>query len=277
MNNSSLWSSSIALSLLFVSVTSASAQESSKTQVNAIGTLQPESAGEMSGSGGLGLSGVGRGEVVGTRKYVHPLWFKAEGDYPLAHIDAVAARGEPNIQSCYVKTSAANGGFQGTIQVDFQIGKKGKLSALKFSQRGTLTPAFKACMGRELSTWSFPKPKSGKPVAAAIGLWFEAHAIYKQRESGAMGFGLQGVGGTVSSGKPTPSIIPGKPVVRGSLDKTIIRRVVRQHRNEIRYCYEKELIKTPGLSGQIRAKFIISGKGLVTSSTIGASTLKRER
>ncbi len=74
-----------------------------------------------------------------------------------------------------------------------------------------------------------------------------------------------------------PKIVPGRPRVQGSLDKEIIRRVVRQHRNEIRYCYEKQLQKNPKLSGEVKVKFIISGTGSVMSAVVSDSTLKNSK
>jgi TonB family protein len=71
-----------------------------------------------------------------------------------------------------------------------------------------------------------------------------------------------------------PKLVPGKPQVQGSLDKEIIRRVVRQHRNEIRYCYEKQLQKNPKLSGTVKVKFTISGTGSVISALVSSSSLK---
>ena len=74
-------------------------------------------------------------------------------------------------------------------------------------------------------------------------------------------------------GARVPKLVPGKPEVRGALDKEIIRRVVRQHRNEIRYCYEKELQKNPKLAGTVTVNFIISGTGSVMSARVSSSTV----
>lgn len=71
-----------------------------------------------------------------------------------------------------------------------------------------------------------------------------------------------------------PSVIPGPPVVTGSLDKEIIRRVVRRHRREISYCYEKELQKDKTLQGQVTVKFTISGTGSVIAAVVSATTMK---
>ncbi len=72
----------------------------------------------------------------------------------------------------------------------------------------------------------------------------------------------------------TPKTVSGKPEVMGSLDKEIIRRVVRLHRNEIRYCYEKQLQKDPELAGSITVKFVIARTGAVTSAVVSSSDLK---
>ena len=79
--------------------------------------------------------------------------------------------------------------------------------------------------------------------------------------------------------KPTrnPKLISGKPKVAGALDKKTIRRVERQHRNEIRYCYEKELQKNPKLAGTVKIKFTISGTGSVVAALVNSSTLDNSK
>ena len=57
-------------------------------------------------------------------------------------------------------------------------------------------------------------------------------------------------------------------------DKEIIRRIIRQHIAQIRYCYEKELTRSPGLFGKVRVEFVISAKGGVQSTKVIQTTLK---
>lgn len=71
-----------------------------------------------------------------------------------------------------------------------------------------------------------------------------------------------------------PQVVPGNPVVTGSLDKEIIRRVIRRHRREVAYCYERELQKDKTLSGQVKVKFTISGNGSVIAAVVSESSLK---
>jgi TonB family protein len=70
-----------------------------------------------------------------------------------------------------------------------------------------------------------------------------------------------------------PQIIPHPVTVRGSLDKEIVRRVVRAHLNEVRYCYERALARRPSLSGRVVANFTIAPTGRVIASLLQSSTL----
>ena len=71
------------------------------------------------------------------------------------------------------------------------------------------------------------------------------------------------------------NISAGSPMVMGSLNKELIRRVVQQHRSKFKYCYEKALLRQPGLSGKLVLRFIIAGDGRTSKVEIDpGSTLK---
>jgi hypothetical protein len=86
------------------------------------------------------------------------------------------------------------------------------------------------------------------------------------------GSGAGGLGGRQSR---VPSVTQGTAEVRGSLSKEVIRRVIRRHLNEVRFCYEQQLRQRPDLEGRVSVKFIISPTGSVQSSVVdsGRSTL----
>ena len=65
--------------------------------------------------------------------------------------------------------------------------------------------------------------------------------------------------------------------VLGSIDKTIIRRIVQRHLNEIRYCYDGEYHGRFGGSGSLVGQLVIAPTGKVVSAHIATSTLKNER
>ena len=70
----------------------------------------------------------------------------------------------------------------------------------------------------------------------------------------------------------TPGEVLGTPEIDASgYDRAIIQRVVRQHRREIRACYEGELQQHRDLVGRVVVTFIIDAAGRVASAAIRES------
>ena len=88
------------------------------------------------------------------------------------------------------------------------------------------------------------------------------------------GTGTYGSGVGVLGGKRVSDIgiTSSDPEVVGSLDKELIRQVIRSHRDQIRYCYETQLARFPNLKGKVAVKFVISAVGSVASSQVAQST-----
>jgi len=86
-------------------------------------------------------------------------------------------------------------------------------------------------------------------------------------------YGGRGVGVLASRKAKPPEIIPGMVTSHGSLDKEIIRRIVRRHLNEVKYCYDQALVRQPKLDGRLVAQFTIAGTGRVIASVVQSSTL----
>lgn len=60
---------------------------------------------------------------------------------------------------------------------------------------------------------------------------------------------------------------------RGALDKELVRREIRKHISEIKYCYEQQLVRAPSLSGRVAVRFVIVATGAVAASSIAESSL----
>ncbi len=86
------------------------------------------------------------------------------------------------------------------------------------------------------------------------------------------GYG-RGAGGLGGRRGRAPRIRSGAAMVKGSLSKEVIRRIVHRHINEVKFCYERQLAKRPDISGRVSIKFIISGTGAVQMSAVASSTL----
>jgi len=76
-------------------------------------------------------------------------------------------------------------------------------------------------------------------------------------------------------GSPPDGGAPAQP--RGSLDKEIIRRIIRRHINDVKWCYEQELVAKPLLAGRILVKFTIGASGDVIASELQHSTMGNPR
>ena len=86
-----------------------------------------------------------------------------------------------------------------------------------------------------------------------------------------------GQGKLAGKRKQSVDVETGPPMVFGSLDKEIIRRVINSHRSRIKYCYERELSKYPKLQGKIKVFFQIEGNGMVSTSKVRETTMNNER
>jgi TonB family protein len=92
-------------------------------------------------------------------------------------------------------------------------------------------------------------------------------------QGGGRGTGGHGGIDLGGKGKATTKIIPGKTTVVGGLDKDVIAKIIRQHQNEIKYCYESELNKNPNLAGKVAVAFTIDPAGAVADASVTETTL----
>lgn len=66
----------------------------------------------------------------------------------------------------------------------------------------------------------------------------------------------------------------GAPVVLGSLSKGVIVRVFTEHADQLKYCYDKQVLRNPGLAGQVVLKFVINGEGRTTAASVAETSLR---
>jgi hypothetical protein len=88
------------------------------------------------------------------------------------------------------------------------------------------------------------------------------------------GYGRGSGAGFGGRGKRVPRVRVAKAQVKGSLDKDIIRRIVRAHINEVRYCYNQGLTKDPNLEGRVKVQFTIGPTGAVPVAVVAEAAIK---
>jgi hypothetical protein len=83
--------------------------------------------------------------------------------------------------------------------------------------------------------------------------------------TGGLGSGTAGRRGQLAR-LPTLNIGQQDPAVT-ALDAAIIRRYLRRNLQKFQYCYEKELLAKPSISGTVTARFTVDRDGKVTSAS----------
>lgn len=67
--------------------------------------------------------------------------------------------------------------------------------------------------------------------------------------------------------------VPAKAAVKGSLDKEVVRRVVRRYIGDVQTCYDRGRKVDSELEGRVAIEFVIDERGKVPLAAVKASTL----
>lgn len=166
-----------------------------------------------------------------------------------------------------VLNSVANSSFAGIL---------GRGSAVGEAQEDIMGNLLAANIGDGFGTGGFSMLGTGNG-GGGTGQWTIGTGDFNTL--GGKGYGPgPGGGGELRRHVPRPpSVILGIATAKGSLDKDIIRRVVRLHMNEVKYCYDQELVRKAGVEGRISVQFIIAGTGQVISSFVQSTTMNDVR
>ncbi|MBL8951452.1 MAG: TonB family protein [Myxococcaceae bacterium] len=90
---------------------------------------------------------------------------------------------------------------------------------------------------------------------------------------GAPGGRRPGPGGADLGSKRESGPTTGPVRISDGLPRDLVAKVIRAHFNEIKYCYERELQHSPGLSGKVGIAFTIGPAGEVIEAAVSESTL----
>jgi metallo-beta-lactamase class B len=75
-------------------------------------------------------------------------------------------------------------------------------------------------------------------------------------------------------GYALPSTPPLDPIeVKGGIDKEVVRRIVRRHADEVKFCYEHALAANPTLAGRVVLNLTVAANGDVIDARVQDSTL----
>jgi len=74
------------------------------------------------------------------------------------------------------------------------------------------------------------------------------------------------------TGRVPGGVRPGPARTMGALSREQVRRTVRRHINEVRFCYQQSLQSHPELEGRVAVSFIVNSDGAVQSSTVASDS-----
>jgi hypothetical protein len=96
------------------------------------------------------------------------------------------------------------------------------------------------------------------------------------RGKGGAGIGALGAGniGKGAVGGQVTHAVARSVSAQGTIDKDAVAKVINSHLHEVSSCYERALLKEPGLAGKIVLEWNISTAGLVTTAKTKSSTMK---
>jgi hypothetical protein len=92
---------------------------------------------------------------------------------------------------------------------------------------------------------------------------------------GGSGAGYGRGAGVGFEGRPKrgPVVRQAVPQVSSALYKDTVRRIVRNHINEVRYCYNQALARDPNVAGRVSVQFTIGPTGKVPAAVVQESSL----
>jgi hypothetical protein len=96
------------------------------------------------------------------------------------------------------------------------------------------------------------------------------------RGKGGGGIGALGAGnvGKGSVGGTVGHVISRNMGIQGTIDREAVAKVINSHLSEVSACYERALLKEPGLAGKIILEWNISTAGSVTTAKTKSSTMR---
>lgn len=197
-------------------------------------------------------------------------------DYdPKAKQGRMAVKGDPDKEEIAKSTLTALFGAKGGGPRSYLFGSGGLGGELKGALGGVTGAEIGDATGLGGLGTRGTGPGGGGLSMNSVGLGALGTAGRGSGGTGGDGYG-EGASGLGKKTDRDINITAGAPVIMGSLDKEIIRRVIKEHIAQIRYCYEKELVRSPGLFGKVATSFTIGGDGRVQSASVTESTLKND-
>lgn len=137
-----------------------------------------------------------------------------------------------------------------------------------------LAPTGMAMMGTTLGAGGLGMVGRGVGGGGALTLQMIGTRGVGYGSGGGTASGLGGISGSLAAkSAASVQVVQGQPIILGAMDKSLVEAVIQRHLNGLRYCYQRELQKNPGISGKVVLKFVIAADGTVQATQVKEDTL----
>ena len=177
------------------------------------------------------------------------------------------------VEACYRAVLAQASARAGPVEATFVVGVDGVPTAMQTSGEAFPEAWFHGCLVGALSAARFPA--AAAPTAVSWTLPVDQSVLTVPSVGGLIGTKAAASGPTANAN--ATATVGDAPVILGALDKSLIDAVIKRNMNQIRYCYQRELTKNPGLAGKVTVKFVIAKDGSVSSAVTKTTTLNNAR
>ncbi|RKH36647.1 AgmX/PglI C-terminal domain-containing protein, partial [Corallococcus llansteffanensis] len=182
---------------------------------------------------------------------------------------AVAAAPENKVMKALAKLSAAGPAANDLLAAVDKMGsgpgnKNVKQTNYKLSGLIGKAPIANAGLG------TFGLGGGGKGGGATLG----AELLRGKGGGGIGALGAGGVGKGAVGGTVTRATARSISSTQGTVDREAVAKVINSHLNEVHGCYERALLKDPGLAGKVVLEWSIGLNGRVASAKTKSSTLR---
>lgn len=215
---------------------------------------------------------------------------------PASTTTATAAAEEPSddvvlahhgdIEACAATAHEGIASLAGTVEVRWSVANTGAVSEVTLVTStieagpgvsgGEPARALEGCIVAAIGDWTYP------PIAAAHTATVH-HTFTIGAAPGSTPASLDHLGHGAGTGSSGPAfgadasmarVRLGEATVSPGLAPEVVRRILRRHLNEVRFCYEREWQQSPTLAGTITVHFGIDAAGETTTPAIASSTME---
>lgn len=160
----------------------------------------------------------------------------------------VAEGGLPAVKECYANLLSATKDLgvtpEGTVEARLKVKPTGEVAEMKFEPGSLTDVSLLACLKEKLSGWKFPKTTATEAAGVAVSLRLS----------------------TTGKRLAVVTLAKGSPEVSGSgpgLTPEELLSVFRKNLPTMRQCYDEQLKREPGASGNVALDLLVNARGRV--------------